>query len=185
VSPVPASADFLLTPFLGAAFGGGTNIVNFDPGTAKAKLAVGGSAAWLGSSVVGVEADFGYSPRFFEGEAGSSLTLPHSRVATLTGNILLTLPLSVTRESLRPYLVAGAGLLHASTSDAALILPIRRNLAAMNIGGGAIGFVDPNIGVRFDLRRFSSLAGGESLGPQIGGSRLSFWRASVGVTVRY
>jgi hypothetical protein len=51
--------------------------------------------------------------------------------------------------------------------------------------GGAIGFLDPNVGVRFDLRRFSSLASGESLGPQIGGSRLSFWRASVGVTLRY
>jgi hypothetical protein len=181
----PAAADFLLTPFLGSAFGGDTNIVNFGAGAEKSKLAVGASVSWLSSGILGFEGDFGYSPRFFEGGALASLTLPHSRVASLTGNILLTLPLSITRESLRPYLVAGAGLLHASTSDAALVLPIRRNLAAMDIGGGAIGFLDPNVGVRFEVRRFSSLASGDSLGPLIGGSRLSFWRASVGVTVRY
>jgi hypothetical protein len=183
--PNPAAADFLLTPFLGSAFGGDTNIVNFGAGAEKSKLAVGASAAWLSSGIVGFEADFGYSPRFFEGGALSSLTLPHSRVASLTGNVLLAVPLSVTRESLRPYFVAGLGLLHASTSDAALVLPIRRNLAAIDIGGGAIGFIDPNIGVRFEVRRFSSLASGDSLGPLIGGERLSFWRASVGVTVRY
>jgi hypothetical protein len=183
--PSPAAADFLITPFLGSAFGGDTNIVNFGAGAEKSKLAIGASAAWLSSGIVGFEVDFGYSPRFFEGGALSSLTLPHSRVASLTGNMLLAVPLSVTRESLRPYFVAGIGLLHASTSDAALVLPIRRNLAAIDIGGGAIGFVDPNVGVRFDVRRFSSLASGDSLGPLIGGERLSFWRASVGVTVRY
>ena len=182
--PATARADFLLTPFLGSAFGGEQNIANFTAGTGS-KLAVGASAAWLGSGIVGAEADFGYSPRFFESSTDSSLTLHHSRVASLTGNLLLTAPLSVTRESLRPYIVAGFGLLHASTSDAISVLPISRSFAAIDIGGGAIGFVDPNVGVRFDVRRFSSLGGSQSLGPGIGGSRLSFWRASVGITLRY
>jgi hypothetical protein len=179
-----ASADFLLTPFLGSAFGGSQNVATFD-GAQDSKLAVGASAAWLSRGIVGLEGDVGYSPRFFEGNHARGLASPHSRIVTMTGNVLLTLPVSVTRESLRPYVAAGLGLINATTKDKIALVPVNRHLVAMDIGGGAIGFLDPNVGVRFDLRRFSSLASGDSLGPGIGGNRFSFWRATVGVTIRY
>jgi hypothetical protein len=52
------------------------------------------------------------------------------------------------------------------------------------MGGGAIGFVSPDVGVRFDLRHTRSLLRGTN--PLTGepGTRLRFWRITVGVTLR-
>jgi hypothetical protein len=54
----------------------------------------------------------------------------------------------------------------------------------MNVGGGAIGFLTPNTGVRFDLRHFRSLERDDN---ELTGERrslLSYWRATVGVVIR-
>jgi hypothetical protein len=97
---------------------------------------------------------------------------------------MLAAPLSVTRESLRPYLVGGLGLLHTGVEDKFNVQTQSTNLLAMNIGGGAIGLVTTRAGVRFDLRNIRSVQRGESLSGTTG-PRLSFWRATVGVILRY
>lgn len=185
LTSAPAWADFLITPFLGSTFGGRTNIVNFGTTKPKSTFAVGASGAWLGSGPFGVEADVGLAPRFFEGGGAASVATPHSRILTIVGNLVIAAPLSITRESLRPYAVIGAGMVNASTSDLISLVPVHRTDWVSSVGGGAIGFFDPNVGVRFDVRRFSTMAGNQAIGPAIGGDRLSFWRAAVGVTFRY
>jgi len=57
VLPGSARADWLLTPFAGVSFGGDA------PGQ---EFTWGGSIGWMGAGIFGVEADFGYSPKFFE-----------------------------------------------------------------------------------------------------------------------
>jgi hypothetical protein len=101
------------------------------------------------------------------------------------GNGIVTLPLSVTRESLRPYLSAGAGLLHTGASDLAELISNDRNLLAVSIGGGVIGFVTARAGVRFDLRRIASVSSGVDTLTTATEPRLSFWRATFGVALRY
>ena len=63
----------------------------------------------------GLEVELGYNPRFFERGTGDLVT--RSGVTTLFGNFMLALPLSITRESLRPYAVGGLGWVHASAND--------------------------------------------------------------------
>jgi hypothetical protein len=78
----------------------------------------------------------------------------------------------------------GMGMLHAGVDDAVNVGTIDRNLVAVSVGGGAIGFLTPRAGVRFDLRRVRSVSSGvDTTGENA--PRLGFWRATVGVALRY
>jgi hypothetical protein len=178
-----ARADFFITPFLGSEFAGSTTLLDLDTGAASSKhWTFGGSAAWLSDGILGVEADFSIVPGFFQNSSGTGLVIG-SRVTTLTGSVIVALPLSVTRESLRPYAVGGLGLLHASSEDI-LSLNESGDWLGLQIGAGAIGLITNRAGVRFDLRHLRALSRDTTLrGEQT--SKLSFWRATVGVTLRY
>ena len=109
-----------------------------------------------------------------------------SRVTTVSGSVIVAAPLALTRESLRPYVVGGLGLMQARTENAGRVLPgLKYDLLGLNLGGGAIGMVTPFTGVRFDLRHMKAVSGERGSFAREGHSRLSFWRASVALTVRY
>jgi hypothetical protein len=178
-----ARADYLITPFVGSVFAGDTTLFDLDTGAAAAKHWIfGGSAAWLSDQILGVEADFAMSPGFFENSSGIGL-VQSSRVTTLTGDVLAALPLSVTRESLRPYVTGGFGLMRATAEDL-LALNESNNWPALQLGAGAIGLLSNRAGVRFDLRHLRALTRDINLRGERT-SKLSFWRATVGVTLRY
>lgn len=180
---VEARADFLITPYVGSVFGGSTTLLDLDTGAAASKhWTFGGSAAWLSDRILGVEADFSMVPGFFQNSGGTGLVIG-SRVTTLTGNVIAALPLSVTRESLRPYVVGGLGLLHASAEDL-INLNESGNWLGLQLGAGAIGLITNRAGVRFDLRHSRALSRDTTLRGERT-SKLSFWRATFGVTLRY
>jgi hypothetical protein len=182
-SSVDAGADFLVTPFLGTTFAGSTTLLDLDVVAASAKhWTFGGSAGWLSDQILGVEADFATTPGFFQNSSGIGLVVS-SRVTTLTGNVLAALPLSLTRESLRPYLTGGLGLMRAASEDL-IGLNETENWVGLQLGAGAIGFINDRTGVRFDLRNSRSLSRDATLLGERK-SKLSFWRATVGVTLRY
>jgi hypothetical protein len=181
-----ARADFLLTPFLGTQFGGKTassTLLDLDLAAGSRHWIFGGSAAWLSDQFFGVEADFATVPGFLQ-ESGADFSLVSgSRVTTLSGNVIVAVPLAVSRESLRPYVIGGLGLVHASTEDP-VGLNEDQDWAGLQVGGGAAGFITRRAGVRFDLRHTRALSRGVNLRGERS-SRLSFWRATFGVTIRY
>lgn len=187
-APAPAGADWLLTGSLGRTFGGRTT--HFDPegGAAASQVIYTASATWLSDGVLGIEADLGYSPRFFERDNRAGL-VTGSNVTTVTGSLVLAVPLRVTRESLRPYLVGGAGLIHSGSADVLNLAPELdrqdRDVLGLALGGGAIGLITPDAGIRFELRHVRSVFRGQN--PLTGepGTQLRFWRATVGVTLRF
>ena len=187
----PARADVIITPFVGKTFAAQTTflLANVD----KQSWTLGGSATWLTDGVLGAEIDFGYAPRFFgpnllfsdQVAASVNLREPGSNVVTLTGNVVLALPLSVTRDSLRPYVSGGLGVLHAGADDLAGLNTVDRNLLALSLGGGAIGFLNNRAGVRFDLRHIRSTSRDVDRLTFANAPRLGFWRATIGVALRY
>lgn len=183
--PRPASAqDLLIVPYLGFTFGGGSSLfADLEQGSGETASALGASIAWLGSGVLGIEGDIGYVPGFFE-RGDREIVKPGSFVTTLTGTAIVTLPLSVTRESLRPYVVAGGGLIRAEAQDIRAVFPIRSTMPAVVFGGGAIGFLTNSVGVRFDLRYLTSLGEGDDLIAGEG-ARVRFWRGGIGLVLRY
>jgi hypothetical protein len=181
VFPAPASADLFLTPFYGVTFGTNTSLLDLESATGRTKQVFGGSVSLMGAGLLGVEADVGYVPGFFSRGERDPL-VASSRLFTLTGSVVIATPLSWTRESLRPYVVGGIGLMRASANDLADVVQVD-NLLAIDVGGGVTGFFNERTGVRFELRYFSSV--GEPEGSSsFGTARLSQWRASVGLVLR-
>jgi hypothetical protein len=178
-----ASADWLIIPFLGTSFAGETTFLVLEEG-AGSRMTLGGSVALIGGGMIGLEADVAHTPRFFEGDDPLGLFLS-SRVTTVSGNLLLAAPLSLTRESLRPYLVGGLGLLQARASDAARLFPLDEDRLGLTVGAGAIGFVSDVTGLRFDVRHIRAVSGSDGPLAREGVSRLSFWRATAGIVIRY
>jgi hypothetical protein len=183
VTVATAEADIILTPFAGKSFAAqhtlNTNTATVD----KQTWLVGVSATWLTDNILGAELDIGYAPRFFA--SNQLLNRPGSNVVSFTGNMLLTVPVSVTRDSLRPYITGGLGMMHAGVSDAVRLTEIDSNLLAFSVGGGAIGFVNRRAGVRFDLRHIRTTSRGVDNATLLTEPRLGFWRATVGVAIRY
>ena len=177
-----AQTDLLIVPFVGGKFAGRTTIAIAEPTASNKKITFGVSTMILTASVLGVEGDVEQTPQFFG--QGIRRTVTSSVVTTLTGNVVITVPKVITQESLRPYLVSGVGLMHAQVSTTAGILDTKSNLLGLDIGGGVVGLVSPRAGARFELRHFKNLTN-DSGAVTIGGTRLSFWRATAGLVLRY
>lgn len=187
--PAEVRADVLVAPFLGSAFAGRTRLPLFGVAPADTPLSkslvVGVAGIWMGPGMVGLEGELASAPGFFETADGRQAFVS-SNFTTASGSLIVTAPLSVTRESLRPYVVGGLGLLHVGIADRLDIQPVDRNLLALNLGGGAIGMLNERAGIRFDLRHTRSVRDDQvPAGQSQGRVRLSYWRATVGVTIRY
>lgn len=180
-----ASADWLITPFIGMKFSGETTFLVLERGAGERGVTFGGSVALLSNGLLGIEADVAHTSRFFEEDHPPIPLIRSSRVTTIGGNVLVAAPVSFTRESLRPYLVGGLGLIQARVQDLANLLPLKRDLLGLTLGVGANGMLSERTGVRFDLRRLKAITGEGGEFAADGVSRLSFWRASLGVIMRY
>lgn len=184
-SSASAHADWLFTPFLGSTFAGATAIPDLDQSTGGAHLILGGEAGWWSSGLFGIETDFAYVPSFFESSTVGLVT--DSNVLTLGMDVVIATPLSVTRESLRPYVIGGAGWMHSSIDEGQNFFPElfrARNSVAVNVGGGAIGFFSPRTGVRFEVRHFRSLKRDTDQLTGETSSLLSFWRVTAGIVIK-
>ena len=185
VSPTRAAAEWQIKPFVGLTFGGGTTFVDLDFAVGTANRSFGVAGLFLGE-VIGIEGDLGFGPGFFQsGEQGKIL---RSGVRTLMGNFIIALPRRMAEFTLRPYFVAGMGAMHVEFIDR---LPqpafdVSETLTAIDIGGGATGFISDHVGVSWDLRHFRGIGGEASGSTNLGAKeRLSFWRANMALAIRF
>jgi opacity protein-like surface antigen len=196
----PASADWLLTPYLGIVFGGAANTVDiedFDEAFEQ-RFTLGGSAAWMGGGVVGFEVDFNYAPNFFqftEGGEDFEFFNVDSSLTTLMGNVVVGIPVGgTTGGGVRPYFAGGAGLMRANVSAEDLFDDLSTNELGINLGGGVHVFFNDNIGLRGDVRYFRGLEQEDDDDPDedddfidedFGLEDFDYWRATIGVTFRF
>jgi hypothetical protein len=177
-----AQTEWQIRPFAGLTFGGSTGIFDPEGAVGKRNGVYGISAALLGD-VFGLEFDLARAPGFFETD-GPHL-VANSSATTLTGNVTVGLSRQATKYVLRPYFVGGFGLMHARYADALNFSPTILKRPAMDIGGGATGFLADRIGLNWELRYFRSLGGGEIFnGTTIDGERLSFFRVNMALVVK-
>jgi hypothetical protein len=188
-APATASADWLLTPFIGANWGAGAtfnDVDDFDD-EFEQRVNFGASIGWMGAGVFGYEFDLGFSPNFFENtEGGGNFHFGDSNVTTLMANLVLGAPIGGQRgPGLRPYALAGMGLIRTRIDDAADLFSVDSNSWGYNVGGGIIFFFG-DVGLRGDVRYFRSLQDDEPDGDlDIALSDFNFWRGSIGVTFRF
>jgi len=184
-SPVtPAFADIFVSPFLGLKFKGDSNELDFDQndGASDAKMSVGISGVIVMDKGFGLELELAHQPRFFEGTRDSLVT--SSGVTTISSNVVLAAPISITRESLRPYVVGGLGWMHAAANDQIGFGTVSNDFLGLTLGVGAVGFIGDVTGLRFDLRYLKSISSSDTSNLSGDSARISFWRATVGVVFR-
>lgn len=193
VAPRTASADWVLTPFVGWNFNGSAEVQgsggpDFSDKFEK-KINYGVSLAAMGEGAVGFELDFGYSPNFFEtGTTGSGFDFTNdSNVTTLMANAIVGVPIGGQRGgSVRPYFVGGVGLIRTHLQDAGEFFDVTtKNDFGFDLGGGVMGFFSQNAGIRGDVRYFRSFKGSSDNVTGLGVSDFNFWRGSVGLSLRF
>ena len=191
-APGPAAADWLFTPFIGTTFGGSADFDDGLPGgdEFERQFTYGASLATMGAGIFGFELDFGNAPNYFESlvDADDDFTFADdSNVTTLMANLKLGAPIGGQRgPGIRPYGVAGLGLIRTHAESVANFFDLDSNAWGMNIGGGIIGFFSDGIGIRGDVRYFRTFQGDDDDDfPDFELSDFDFWRATVGVTFRF
>lgn len=186
--PATASAEWQIAPFVGQTFASSTTIVDVQQATDRAHWHFGAAASFLSEGPLGAEALFLYTPSYFRREvtAPELPAVTGSRLLALMGNVILTTPRRWNEYGLRPFVSGGLGLLHLYRDDEADALPVRLNGLGYNVGGGAIGFLSDQVGLRFELRYFRMRPKDYefALDPIETRARLRFWTASVGVVFR-
>lgn len=192
IAPRPASADWVVTPFVGWNAGGSADVNGSNGNTTTSKfehkIDYGVSAAAMGAGAVGFEVDFGYSPNFFEtGTATNGFQFTNdSNVTTLTGNLIVGAPIGGHGGSIRPYAVGGVGLVRSNVADAAGLFDVTtKNDFGFDVGAGVMGFFAQNIGLRGDVRYFRGFSGSSNNATGLGLSNFNFWRTSVGVSFKF
>lgn len=184
LAAAPASAaDRQIRPFVGFTFAGDTTFVpNLSDPVGHTHQTIGVDAAWLGD-IVGVDVDFAYTPGFFEPDPRGLVIA--SSLTTATGNVVVGVPRRFAEYVLRPYVVAGGGLMHIHEVDFFDVIPITQTRPTVDFGAGAIGFITKRVGLAWEVRRFQSIGAQEQTGLSFGGEKLSFWRATMAVAFRY
>jgi len=175
VAAAPARADWLITPYLGSAFGGATT---------SQHVTYGASAAWMSHGIVGLEIDAAIAPDLLDEDGDAILGITDSNVTTLMGSFVLGAPLG--EPGIRPYAVAGAGLIKSRVSDADDVFDIDENSFGFNVGAGVHALISKNVGLRADVRYFRGVTDtdtGDDVDLELG--NFDFWRATVGATFRF
>lgn len=197
--PVSAGAEWHFKPFLGFSFAPSTTLEGDiehaagltlppDVESQSSNVMFGAGVALLGD-VFGVEGEWTQAPGFFQTRDQNFVT--SSSAQTFTGSLVVAMPRRIAQYSLRPYLVAGGGImrLHSTPTPTLPTAPIRDTLATIDMGGGATGFFNERVGVGWDLRYFRSVGGEETGDPLVTtdglAKQLSFWRANMALVLRY
>jgi opacity protein-like surface antigen len=175
----PASADGFFTPFYGYNFGGDSaNCPKLT--TCEEKRANFGASFGSMGTVFGFEEDISFAKNFF----GTIANVDNS-VFTAMSNLML----GVGRGPVQPYVLAGAGLIRTHTSLNVTKFDANGNSFGYDIGVGVNAYPTAHVGVRGDVRHFHTLQDLPLIGSVTNevfvNQKLDFWRASVGLSLRF
>jgi hypothetical protein len=177
-----ARADWFVSPMVGGNFGGDTPSVDRNH-----RPPFGVSLGYMGGGILGYETSIFYTPSFF----GNSDLIGSNNVLSWMGNLIVGVPIG-DETQIRPYVSGGAGLLRSRIGGGANdLFNLSSNDFGVDIGGGAMGFFTPHVGLRGDIRYFRSLSGTALSNPasisnagQVLG-HFNFWEATAGVAFKF
>ena len=177
LSPVSARADGFITPFLGYNFGGDSSncpsLTNCQDKHANFGVSIGSMGG-----VVGFEADFAYAKDFF-----GTVPTADNNVFTAMANLLISIPAG----PIQPYAVGGVGLVRPHVSLNLRNFSTDNNALGYDLGGGLNAFFAKHAGVRGDIRHFHTFQDVSvlRLNQVFNGEKLDYWRASLGLILKF
>lgn len=168
LSPAPARADVMLSPFAGVTFGG----------DAKAhKPTFGGAVTFFGNGL-GFEFELAHTPNFFGDE------LADTNVTTISANIVGGGDVK-NAKNVKVYFVAGVGLMRTGLSASELTEEAHYNNFGINLGGGVNYLITQHVGLTGGVRYFRRLEKASDNGVIPIASNFDFFRATLGVIAHF
>ncbi len=172
--PAPAAAQrFWVSPFVGTTSGNKLTHPNAGMGIS--------AGATVFKKWIGVEGEFSDALVFFKDDG----FLTHRRVMTGMGNVVIGVPY-IKSERFGVYATGGLGVIRPHIEEAGGFAKFDMNKSGYNLGGGVIGNVSKNLGIRGDVRYFRTMKKDEkanAFGIDFGS--FGFWRSSVGLVLRF
>ena len=173
-----AAAQGFVSPFVG------TTLTSPSPSGSRSKPGLGIAFGKLGK-IVGLDAEIAYYPEVLDAAANG---IAKNRVLIFSGDTLI----GPTIGPVKVYGAFGIGEMYLNvTSLSSLITPspdsIATNYFTLNLGGGVIGFLNPHLGVRGDLRDFraTGFSFSDLSSSGLAFNHFDFWRASVGLVAKF
>jgi hypothetical protein len=175
-----AAAQGFINPYIG------TTLTSPSAQGSSSKPGFGVALGGIGK-IIGVETEIAYYPQLIDNAANS---LAKNKVITFSGNTLIGPMIGPVKV----YGAFGFGDLYLNvTSVSSIAIPnpasISTNYFTFNTGGGVMGFFSPHLGVRGDLRYNRAfgfkLADIQSAGSGLALDRFDFWRANIGLVVKF
>jgi opacity protein-like surface antigen len=175
LAPAHAVAQGFVSPFVGFDFGGDSGCPTAS-GCEDKNSNIGIAAGKLGS-VFGIEAELGYARNFFGDDPAVT-----SNVLTFMSNVIIGPKIG----PVRPFVLGGMGLLKTRVEfTTSGLLDTNNNNFGWDIGGGLMVLFGNHIGVRGDLRKFTSFQEHNILGFSLSHEKLGFQRASAGLVLAF
>jgi len=175
-APTSARAgDDFIVPFIGYNFGGDSGNCPSLTNCNEKHTNFGVSIGTMGT-LFGFEEDISYAKNFFGDIPGAD-----NSVFSAMSNMMV----GVGVGPVRPYLVAGVGLIrpHVSSVSSSLTLSSDKNAFGYDLGGGVTVSVAPHVGIRGDIRHLHTFDSVDVL--FFTGQRLDFFRASAGLALTF
>jgi hypothetical protein len=163
-------ADTILSPHVGASFGGDLNERHTNYGL---------GILFMGDSA-GLELEGNITPNFFGGDAEG---FGDNNVTTLMANVLFG---SRFGRDGRIYATVGGGLMKSHVQDVDQFFDVSSNDFGVNGGVGAMGFFGGNLGLRGDIRYFRNLSDPEPDNEfDVDFGDFSYWRGTAAIVLRF
>ena len=190
-APSKASADWLLTPFVGWNWGGTANLINGDDFDDEfeqkamfgASLGMDGRGSHSASKWTSGSRRISLRTRAVQATSNSR----DSNLTTVMGNLLIGVPIGGQHGvGFRPYAVGGVGIVKSDIGSSGDLFNVDSTDWGFNVGAGAMFFFSDNVGIRGDVRYFRSFEDVEPIDDfNIGFANFRFWRGTLGVTIRF
>jgi opacity protein-like surface antigen len=176
VSPGVASGQGFISPSFGYNFGG-------DSGCAKAtdcedkNWNLGVSLGTHGA-ILGFEAELTYENNFL-----GKTSVESTDVLTLMGNLMLAPKIAIVR----PYGLAGLGLIRTSVEVPTGGSTAAENLFGWTVGAGLVVYLNDHVGVKGDIRHYHAFQTLELFGIDVARdeNKLDFGRAAFGLLLSF
>jgi opacity protein-like surface antigen len=170
-SAASARAEGFITPFVGYNFGGDSGNCATLTNCSTKRTNYGVSIGAMGP-LFGIEEDLSFAQHFF----GDSPNTDNSVFSAMT-NLLVGIGVG----PVQPYALAGVGLIRPHVSSPGFSAD--NNAFGWDLGGGVTVSVAPHVGIRGDIRHFHTVQDVNL--SFFTGQRLDFFRASLGVALKF
>jgi opacity protein-like surface antigen len=184
IAPSAAWADGYFVPFIGANFGGDVGRPLSETVDDRNRMTFGFGVGGMAGGIFGAEFDFGYTRNFY---AKDGAVVTKSNLITAMPALVIGIPVGgQSGVGIRPYVLAGAGLLRRDL-DFNTLDTVSRNDFGYELGGGVMGYFTDHVGLRGDLRYFRNFKVDDFDVDNVDFDKgtFNFGRATIGVLFRF